>query len=423
MSRNTPRGFRLHIGLFGRRNVGKSSVLNMITRQQVSIVSEFAGTTTDPVEKPMELLPLGPVVFIDTAGIDDAGALGSMRVDKTMQVFDRTDLGVLVVGAGDWGEFEIGILGELRKREIPVLVVFNKTDVAKPSLTVEDELRGQKIPTVYTQAASGDTSVNGLSDLRQALLDSAPQEFLNNPSILGDLIPPGDLVILVVPIDKEAPKGRLILPQVQSIRDILDNDSYCMVVKERELRSALDRLKTPPALVVTDSQAFLKVAADTPPEIPMTGFSILFARFKGDLTEMVRGATAIDGLRSGSRVLIAESCSHHPISDDIGRVKIPRWLTQYVGGKLDIVHVQGHDFPRTDQELGDYDLVIHCGACMWNRREMLSRILRCRNAGVPITNYGLTIAYSLGIFERALSPFPAAREAYRQTLADIGSGN
>ena len=417
---NTPRGFRLHIGLFGRRNVGKSSVLNMITRQQVSIVSEFAGTTTDPVEKPMELLPLGPVVFIDTAGIDDVGSLGTMRVNKTVQVFDRTDLGVIVVAAGDWGDFEQEILDELKGRNIPTLVVFNKKDIALPDPGLTERLKEQKVKMVSVWAASPDPASNCVADFRQALLDLAPAEFLNNPSILGDLTPPGDMAVLVVPIDKEAPKGRLILPQVQSIRDILDNDSYCMVVKERELRSALERLKSPPALVVTDSQAFLKVAADTPPEIPMTGFSILFARFKGELTEMVRGTVAIDGLHDGSKILVAESCSHHPISDDIGTVKIPRWLTQYVGGKLDIVHVQGHDFPQTDRELAQYELVIHCGACMWNRREMLSRILRCRRAGVPVTNYGLTIAYSLGIFERALSPFPSAMEAYRQALADIG---
>ncbi len=412
----------MHIGLFGRRNVGKSSVLNMITRQQVSIVSEFAGTTTDPVEKPMELLPLGPVVFIDTAGLDDVGALGELRVKKTIQVFDRTDLGLIVVGAGEWTEFEQGILDELRDRNIPALVVFNKTDIAPPPPGLEERLAAGHALSVRVMASSPDPVVNGLADLRQALLDSAPAEFVDSPSILGDLVPKGGLAVLVVPIDKEAPKGRLILPQVQSIRDILDHDAWCVVVKEDELRAAFDTLKAKPALVVTDSQAFQRVASDTPADVPMTGFSILFARFKGDLTEMVRGAMAIGRLTAGSRVLIAESCSHHPISDDIGRVKIPRWLTQFVGGQLDIVQVQGHDFPTTDAELAAYDLVIHCGGCMWNRREMLSRILRCRRAGVPITNYGLSIAYSLGIFERALSPFPAALDAYRAAAADTARG-
>jgi len=412
----------MHIGLFGRRNVGKSSVLNMITRQQVSIVSEFAGTTTDPVEKPMELLPLGPVLFIDTAGLDDVGALGELRVKKTIQVFDRTDLGVIVVAAGEWSEFEQEIMDELRDRNIPVVVVFNKCDIAPPSAELESRLMAQQVRTVRVTASDGDPKSNGLGDLRQAFLDAAPAEFVDNIAILGDLVPSGGMAILVVPIDKEAPKGRLILPQVQSIRDILDHDAWCAVVKENELKSALGALKVKPALVVTDSQAFERVSADTPPDIPLTGFSILFARFKGDLTEMVRGTVAIDRLVPGSKVLIAESCSHHPITDDIGREKIPRWLSRYVGGALDIVHVQGHDFPVTDAELAVYDLVIHCGGCMWNRREMLSRILRCRRAGVPITNYGLSIAYSLGIFERALSPFPDALAAYRLAKAGADTG-
>jgi len=406
MAQRTPKGFRLHIGLFGRRNVGKSSLLNAITRQQVSIVSEIAGTTTDPVEKPMELLPLGPVLFIDTAGVDDVGALGKLRVKKTRQVFDRTDLGVIVAEGGQWGEFEEQILKELRGRETPTLVVFNKCDQGEPSAELSDRLKAEKIPAVRTVAPEG----KGVLDFRQALLDAAPADFINNPTILGDLVGPGELAVLVVPIDKEAPKGRLILPQVQSIRDLLDSDACCVVVKERELRSALERLKTPPKLVVTDSQAFLKVAADTPREVPLTSFSILFARFKGDLVTQVLGTLAIDRLKTGDRILIAEACSHHPIAEDIGRVKIPRWLTQYVGGKLEFKVVQGHDYP---EDLAGYKLAIHCGGCMMNRREMLTRLLRCRQAGVPVTNYGLTIAYSLGIFERALEPFPAALEAYR----------
>ncbi len=408
--RNTPKGFRLHIGLFGRRNVGKSSLLNALTRQTVSIVSDIAGTTTDPVEKPMELLPIGAVLFIDTAGIDDVGALGEMRVQKTKQVFDRTDVGIIVTVAGDWGDFEEAILTELRERKIPVIVVFNKTDVAKVDLAQEARLKDLQIPCVETSAARGE----GVLDLREALVRSAPEEFINAPAIIGDLVPSGELVVLVIPIDLEAPKGRLILPQVQSIRDILDNDAYCLVVKERELRDALDRLKRPPALVVTDSQAFLKVAGDTPDDVLMTSFSILFARFKGDLVEFVRGALAIENLVPGDKVLICESCSHHPIGEDIGRVKLPRWLRQYVGGKLEFTHMQGHDFP---EDLGSYKLAVHCGACMWNRREVLSRIIRCQQAGVPITNYGLAIAYSLGIFARALRPFPGALDVYKQILS------
>jgi [FeFe] hydrogenase H-cluster maturation GTPase HydF len=361
----------------------------------------------------MELLPLGPVLFIDTAGIDDIGALGEMRVRKTQQVFDRTDVGVIVVPAGDWDSFEDAILTELTQRETPVIVVFNKTDLAQPVDEVLARLEQHNARVVHTVAPAGE----GIADLREALIRSAPEDFINAPTIAGDLVAPGTAAVLVVPIDKEAPKGRLILPQVQTIRDLLDNDAWSVVVKERELREVLSHLSKPPSLVVTDSQAFLKVAADTPPEIPMTSFSILFARAKGDLTELVRGALAIEDLRSGDRVLVAEACSHHPIGEDIGRVKIPRWLRQYVGGQLEFTTVQGHDFP---DDVSDYNLIIHCGACMWNRREMLSRIVRARRAGVPITNYGLTIAYSLGIFSRALSPFPAAMELYQSRGAETG---
>jgi [FeFe] hydrogenase H-cluster maturation GTPase HydF len=409
--RPAPKSFRLHIGLFGRRNAGKSSLLNAVTRQQTSIVSEVAGTTTDPVEKPMELLPLGPVLFIDTAGVDDVGALGQMRVGKTQQVFDRTDLGVLVAEAGRWDEFEAAILDRLTEREIPVVVVWNKCDLAGPSAEVQAELRKRRIRQVEAVAHRGE----GATELREALIRAAPEDYLRTPPIVADLVPAGAMAVLVVPIDMEAPKGRLIVPQVQTIRDLLDGDAYCMMVKERELRDALARLNRPPALVITDSQAFLKVSADTPLEVPMTSFSILFARQKGDLSQFVEGALAIERLKPGDRVLIAEACTHHPIGDDIGRVKIPRWLTQYVGGSLEIATTAGHDFP---DDLQQYQLVVHCGACMWNRREMLSRMFLCRQAGVPICNYGMTIAYTLGIFDRALEPFPDALETYRRLRAE-----
>ena len=450
MMRPAPKSFRLHIGIFGRRNAGKSSLLNALVRQQVSIVSEIAGTTTDPVEKPMELLPIGPVLFIDTAGIDDAGALGQLRVEKTRQVFDRTDVGILVAPAGQWDEFEELILRELLDRKVPAVVVFNKADLARPTAELVERLqgtgrrgegekgrRGEEMksgdaadafspspllpfspsPLLLPPLACVETVATtgaGILDLREALIAAAPEEFINAPSIISDLVPPGELVVLVVPIDKEAPKGRLIQPQVQTIRDLLDGDAYCMVVKERELRDALERLNRPPALVVTDSQAFLKVAGDTPPGVKMTSFSILFARQKGDLAQFVEGAMAIERLRPGDRVLVAEACSHHPIADDIGRVKIPRWLQQYVGGHLAIQTTQGHDFPA---DLAEYQLVVHCGACMWNRREVLTRMLRCRQAGVPICNYGMTIAYTLGIFDRALEPFPDALDTYRRLTA------
>lgn len=403
-----PRGLRLHIGLFGRRNVGKSSILNRLTRQQVSIVSEEAGTTTDPVEKPMELQPVGPVLFIDTAGVDDVGALGESRIRWTRRIFERADLALLVVEArAQWGNFEEKLFQEFKAREIPVITIFNKNDLGSPDPALRERLKKNGAQTVAIDCLSGD----GFKQLREAVVKSVPEEFIKPPPILGDLLPPGELAVLVVPIDKEAPKGRLIMPQVQSIRDLLDHDAFCMVTKENELKASLSRLCRPPALVVTDSQAFLKVTADTPPEVAMTSFSIVFARYKGDLEELVRGAAAIDGLQEGDRILVAESCTHHPIGEDIGRVKIPRWLRRYTGLNLEFIQYQGHDFP---EDLASYSLVIHCAGCVTNRREILSRIFVCRQAGVPITNYGVTIAYTLGIIERALSPFPNALEILRQ---------
>ena len=396
--KDTPKGMRLHIGLFGRRNVGKSSLLNALTRQQVSIVSEVPGTTTDPVEKPMELLPIGPVLFIDTAGIDDVGALGEMRAERTRLIFERTDLGILVTDGGHWGEFEEGVISEMSRRETPVIVVFNKRDLGGPEAETLQTLQSRKIPSVETIASRG----QGMLDLREALIRAVPEEYMASPPVLGDLIAPGEIVVLVVPIDLEAPRGRLILPQVQSIRDVLDHDSCCMVVKERELRDALDKLKNPPALVVTDSQAFLRVAGDVPEHVPLTSFSILFARLKGDLREFIHGVRTIDTLKAGNRILLLESCAHHPIGDDIGRVKIPRWIRQYTGVDLEFVHCQGHDFPS---DLSSYQLIVQCGSCMLNRREVVSRIMRCREARVPITNYGVAITYSLGVLDRALSPF------------------
>ena len=396
-----PKSFRLHIGLFGRRNSGKSSILNALTNQEVSIVSEIAGTTTDPVEKPMELLPFGPILFIDTAGIDDTGDLGKLRISRTFAVFDRTDLGMIVTDYSTWGDYEQTIMQEFHKREIPFIVVFNKSDLHTEDLNITTQLDSLKISYVSTDAFHRE----GIDTLRHLLLEKAPADFVNRQAILADLVGPGEMAILVTPIDKEAPKGRLILPQVQSIRDLLDHGAFCMVVREHELELALQRLSSPPKLIVTDSQAFEKVNAIAPPGIPLTSFSILFARFQADLNEMVRGAMTIDQLNPGDKVLIAEACTHHPIEEDIGTVKIPAWLNKYVGGALTFVNMRGRDFPKN---IADYKLIIHCGACMWNRREMLGRIMQAREAGVPITNYGLTIAYSLGIFPRALGPFPDA---------------
>jgi [FeFe] hydrogenase H-cluster maturation GTPase HydF len=404
----TPKSLRLHIGIFGRRNVGKSSFLNAFVRQAVSIVSEIAGTTTDPVEKPMELLPIGPVLFIDTAGIDDIGSLGKERVAKTKKIFDRTDVAVIVTAEGQWGEFEKVLVEEFKKRKIPIIAVCNKADLKEVDGNLIKYLDAEKIGWVQTVSPQK----KGMAEFRKRLIFVVPDEFLNNPSILRDLVRPGEFAILVIPIDKEAPKGRIILPQVQAIRDILDNDSYCIILKENRLKESFSKLKEKPAIVITDSQAFLKVAEDTPEDIPMTSFSILFARLKGDLNEFVNGTFAIEKLKSGDKILIAESCSHHPIADDIGRVKIPRWLRQYTGCELVFDVCQGHDFP---ENLGDYKLVIHCGGCMTNRREILSRIERCRIAGVPITNYGIVIAYSLGKFERALKPFAGSLDYFTKT--------
>ncbi len=403
----TPKGLRLHIGIFGRRNVGKSSVLNVLTGQQSAIVSEQAGTTTDPVEKPMELLPVGPVLFVDTAGIDDIGALGEKRIAKTRGVIQRSDLALLVFEKNNWGDFESELLEEFDKLGIPVITVLNKTDLYDEQECNIAPVKNKDIPFCYVSALKEE----GFAELKRQIIISTPKEFTSTPSILGDLIQPGRTVVLVVPIDKEAPKGRLILPQVQSIRDILDSDSVAVVCKERELSTTFNLLKEKPGLVVTDSQAFLKVAADTPEDVMMTSFSILFARYKADLAEMVKGALAIENLTSGDKVLIAESCTHHPITDDIGTVKIPRWLKQYAGGKIEFEHSRGHDL---SPDLQKYKLIIHCGACMWNRREMLSRIMLAKEAGVPITNYGLTIAYTLGIFERALKPFGYAHQVYQE---------
>jgi len=442
-----PKGFRLHIGIFGRRNTGKSSLLNALTRQQTSIVSDVAGTTTDPIEKPMEFLPIGPVLFIDTAGIDDEGELGNLRIEKTMQFFDRTEIGILVVDTtrfareDGWGCYENKVLSELKRRNIPVLVVFNKTDIAGVPSDIQTKLDSEQIPYVKTAVPGYESRLrknsalsaeeegpesdsrnwkkdSGIPGFRDALVRLVPEEFLTPPPILSDLLPAGEFAVLVVPIDKEAPKGRLILPQVQAIRDILDGHEGCLVVQENMLDTAIRRLNPPPRLVVTDSQAFKTVASIVPREIPLTSFSILFARQKGDLITMVEGAATISQLTPKSRVLIAESCSHHPITEDIGTEKIPNWLRKAVGA-LEIGHVQGHDFPATVEELARWDLVIHCGACMWNRREMLSRIARCVEAGVPITNYGLAIAFLHGILGRALAVFPEAQKKYREITGDI----
>lgn len=412
---NTPKGNRLHIALLGRTNVGKSSLLNLMLGQDIAITSPVAGTTTDVVEKAMELLPLGPVLFLDTAGLDDISELSGARLKKTAKVFDRADVIILVTEADSWTDFEEAVLAEAQTRKVPVLIVINKIDLCKPSPDHLKFLQSKSGRILTVSCNDNSLRQNYLDALKRQLLEVAPADFIGALSLMGNLTPPGSLAVLVVPIDLEAPKGRLILPQVQTIRDVLDNDAVTLVVKERELAAALANLKTPPAIVVTDSQAVLKVMADVPLEIPVTTFSILFARQKSDLTVMARGAAAIDHLQLGDRVLIAEACSHHALEDDIGRVKIPRWLRQYVGGDLQIDTSAGRDYP---DDLKKYKLILHCGACMMNRREMLTRLRKAQEAGVPITNYGVAISFLQGVIKRSLAPFPSALLAFENEMKD-----
>ncbi len=387
----TLKSMRLQIGVFGRTNVGKSSLLNRITNQEISIVSEIAGTTTDVVEKSMELLPVGPVTFLDTAGLDDNTELGEKRIEKTMKIVNRIDVAVIVCDYNGLDDYEKELIAKLDELKIPYLIVENKCDIKK--LEIEDFKN-----VLYTSVKDDEGLV---FRFKEALVRLLPDDFVNSPKIAGDLVPPKGTVILVIPIDKEAPKGRIILPQVQTIRDLLDSDCMSYVVKETELKQALENLKTPPTLVVTDSQAFKQVSEIVPENVPLTSFSILFARLKGDLDEFIKGAEAIENLKDGDMVLILESCTHHAIEDDIGRVKIPNLLRKKTGKNLVIHNYAGHDFP----DVRDYKLIIHCGACMTNRREVLSRILIANQENVPITNYGIVISYCLGILPRAIKIF------------------
>ena len=406
---DTPKGLRLHIGLFGKRNSGKSTLMNALIGQSVSIVSAHPGTTTDPVEKAYELAPLGAVVFIDTAGLDDEGELGALRVQKTRAVLERVDLALIVVDDGRVGILERELIATLREQKTPFVVVFNKADLAEPDKAQLMDVAVDNIESVVICAARGD----GIDTLKEAMFRQAPEGGLEDARLIGDLIGPGDVVVLVVPIDLGAPKGRLILPQVQTLRDILDSDATGLMVKERELASALSLLNEPPRLVVCDSQVVLKVAADTPREIPLTTFSILMARFKGDMIGLAEGAGALSRLQPGDRVLISEACSHHALADDIGRVKIPRWLRQFAGGNLEIDVKSGRDFP---DDLTPYALIVQCGGCTVTRRQMLARQYRAARQGVPMTNYGMAISVVQGVLDRSLQCFPAALDAYRRAL-------
>jgi len=416
---NTPKGNRLHIALMGRTNVGKSSLLNLMLGQDIAITSPIAGTTTDIVEKAMELLPLGPVLFLDTAGLDDVSKLSGVRLKKTARVFDRADVIILVTEADSWTDYEEAVLAESQNRKTPMLIVINKIDLRKPSPDHLKFLQSKPERVLTVSCSDQSQRQNYLDSLKQQLLEVTPADFAGTPSLIGDLLPPGGLAVLVVPIDLEAPKGRLILPQVQTIRDALDCDAMTLVVKERELATALTYLKNTPAIVVTDSQAILKVTADVPNNIPVTTFSILFARQKSDLNIMARGAATIESLQPGDRILIAEACSHHALEDDIGRVKIPHWLKQYVGGDLEIDISSGRDYP---DDLKKYKLILHCGACMMNRREMLTRMRKAQEAGVPITNYGVAISFLQGVIKRSLAPFPSSLQAFEKEMAGKKTG-
>ncbi len=394
----TPSANRLHIAIFGKRNAGKSSLINALTNQNLAIVSDFAGTTTDPVYKAMEINPIGPVVLIDTAGIDDEGTLGELRVKKSLEVINKTDIALIVISDNSLGEFEEKVIHMLSKRKTPFIIVLNKQDIIATDNEFISLLNSQKIPYIAVSASQR----TNIEELKKLIIEKSPSEF-EQPSIVGDLINAGDTVVLVIPIDTGMPKGRLILPQVQTMRDILDRDAMFYAVKERELRSVLDNLKEKPKLVITDSQAFSKVSADTPDDILLTSFSILFARQKGDLSMLVKGAKTLKNLKKGDKVLIAEACTHHQQSDDIGRVKLPRWIREHIEDSVAFDFCSGRDYP---ENIKDYKLVLHCGGCMINRKEMISRIEVSEENGVPVVNYGVAIACIHGILDRALKPFP-----------------
>lgn len=401
MSMNdTPRSERLHIALFGKRNAGKSSVINAMTNQELAIVSDVKGTTTDPVYKAMEILPIGPVVLIDTPGLDDTGELGELRVKKTMEVLRKTNVAMIILD-GEEGitKVEEELLSRLKKEKIPTILVLNKCDLLKEEQIkeVREQIK-EEIPLIIISALKK----IGIDELKDKLASYVMKDEREEKVIVGDLIEPGDFVVLVVPIDKAAPKGRLILPQQQTIRDILDANATSIVVKETDLKETLNRLGTKPSMVITDSQAFEKVAKDTPDDIRLTSFSILFARYKGELEELVKGARAIETLEDGDKILMSEGCTHHRQCGDIGTQKLPNWIRKYTKKELIFETSSGMHFP---EDLTKYKMIVHCGACMLNEKEMKSRIKMASAAGIPIVNYGVLIAYLKGILDRSLEPF------------------
>ena len=398
----TPSSERVHIGFFGRRNAGKSSVLNAVTGQDLAVVSDVKGTTTDPVQKSMELLPLGPVVVIDTPGIDDEGELGALRVKKSYQVLNKSYAAVLVVDASlGLCEEDFAFIEHIQKKQIPYAVAFNKSDLA-PSASLAKDLQYLKEHQIdFVSVSTADLS--GIDTLKEKIATLAKTED-TKLRIVADLIHPSDFVVLVVPIDKAAPKGRLILPQQQTIRDILEADATAIVVKEYELRDTLAHLGKKPRLVITDSQVFAKVSADTPADIMLTSFSILFARYKGNLPALIKGVTALEQIEDGDKILVSEGCTHHRQCDDIGSVKLPRWIRQYTGKEPEFVFSSGTEFPA---DLSPYKMIVHCGGCMLNEREMKYRLACAKDQDIPMTNYGILIAHIQGILKRSIEPFPA----------------
>lgn len=407
----TPKGLRLHFGLFGKRNAGKSSLINALANQNISIVSSVAGTTTDPVEKAFELSPIGPVVFMDTAGIDDEGDLGLARVKKSLSVLEWMDIAIVVCEAGTWGSHEENILKKTLNNGTPTIVVFNKTDLCKPTKEHEQALRSRGYKVIETSAANRE----GISDLRDAIIQTVLEKTEPDRPLMGELAKAGDTVLLVTPIDTGAPKGRLILPQVQAIRELLDAGAKCFVIKEDRITETLNELKQPPQLVVTDSQVVLRVVKEVPEPIPVTTFSIQMAYSKSDLLEMAIGAAALTKLKPGDKVLIAETCSHHPLKDDIGRAKIPNWLRKTFGD-LNIDIAVGKDFPT---DLTPYKVIIQCGGCIVTRRHMLARLRQAKAQGVPMTNYGVTISYLQGVLPRVLACHPDAKAAFDHALETL----
>lgn len=397
----TPASERVHVSFFGKRNAGKSSIINAVTGQDLAIVSSVMGTTTDPVYKTMELLPLGPVMVIDTPGIDDEGELGALRVRKSYQVLNKTDIAILVIDStAGKGEEELELIHRFHKKGIPYLIVYNKIDLLSTE-KIKDLAMSVRAGEVLVSASDG----MNIQELKEKIASLKPEDTHKYP-LIQDLIEPLDLVILVVPIDKAAPKGRLILPQQQTIRDILERGALSLVVRDTELKSTLDHFLAQgvcPKLVVTDSQAFARVSKDVPENITLTSFSILFSRYKGELEIQLKGIAALSSIEDGDRILIAEGCTHHRQCGDIGTCKIPEWIRNYTGKKPVFEFTSGTEFP---DDVSSYKMVVHCGGCMLNEREMKYRIACCQDQGVPITNYGILIAQVTGILKRSLGPFP-----------------